>query len=188
MNNDLMQKLMISKAIMDKHNVMDRGQARNINPQSLQTFEPINASYNIPQEMVTESNVSKPVSVNVTNKDKIMSSKLPDEIKKLMIENPIVQPANQSPMITNEVAEAAAKLMRKNAAGQVIGNTNQRQTVSESQIDKSSLKEMMREVFSELLSESGLMVESTSKSNDTITFRVGQHLFEGKVTKVKKLK
>lgn len=183
-----MQKLMISKAIMDKHNDMERGQSRNLTPQSLQTFEPVNANYNIPQEMVTESNVTKPVSTNVTNKDKIMSSKLPDEIKKLMIENPIVQPSSSSPMITNEVAEAAAKLMRKNAAGQVIGNTNQRQTVSESQIDKSSLKEMMREVFSELLYESGLMVESTSKSNDTITFRVGQHLFEGKVTKVKKLK
>ena len=28
--NDLMQKLMISKQIMDKHNNMDRGNSRNI--------------------------------------------------------------------------------------------------------------------------------------------------------------
>jgi hypothetical protein len=31
-------------------------------------------------------------------------------------------------------------------------------------------------------------VESTSKSNDTIQFKVGNHLFVGKVTTVKKLK
>jgi hypothetical protein len=32
-----------------------------------------------------------------------------------------------------------------------------------------------------------MLVESTTNSNDTIQFKVGQHLFIGKVTKVKKL-
>ena len=31
------------------------------------------------------------------------------------------------------------------------------------------------------------MVESTEKSNEMFTFRVGKHIFEGKVTKIKKV-
>jgi hypothetical protein len=46
---------------------------------------------------------------------------------------------------------------------------------------------MMREVVSEVLSENGLLVESVSKSNDVFSFRVGKHIFEGKVTKIKKV-
>jgi hypothetical protein len=39
----------------------------------------------------------------------------------------------------------------------------------------------------EVLSENGLLVESESKSGEMFKFRVGQHLFEGKVLKVKKM-
>ena len=38
-----------------------------------------------------------------------------------------------------------------------------------------------------LLKENGLLVESESRSSDLFKFRVGQHLFEGKVLKVKKM-
>jgi hypothetical protein len=37
------------------------------------------------------------------------------------------------------------------------------------------------------LKENGLLVESESRSSDMFKFRVGQHLFEGKVNKVKKM-
>jgi hypothetical protein len=39
----------------------------------------------------------------------------------------------------------------------------------------------------DVLKENGLLVESTKKSNDVFKFRVGQHIFEGKVTKVRKI-
>jgi hypothetical protein len=39
----------------------------------------------------------------------------------------------------------------------------------------------------EVLHENGLLVESESKSNEMFKFRVGQHLFEGKVVKIKKI-
>ena len=46
---------------------------------------------------------------------------------------------------------------------------------------------MIKEVVQEVLKENGLIVESTSKSNEVLSFRVGQHIFEGKITKIKKI-
>jgi hypothetical protein len=50
------------------------------------------------------------------------------------------------------------------------------------------LKEMIRETIREVLSENGLLVESSSKTEEQFNFKVGKHIFEGKVTKIKKLK
>jgi hypothetical protein len=49
------------------------------------------------------------------------------------------------------------------------------------------LKELVRETMEEILRENGLLVESTSKTNEVFTFRVGEHIFEGKLTKIKKI-
>jgi hypothetical protein len=46
---------------------------------------------------------------------------------------------------------------------------------------------MLKEVVKEVLSENGMLVESVSKSNDNFSFKVGKHIFEGKVTKIKKI-
>ena len=37
------------------------------------------------------------------------------------------------------------------------------------------------------LKENGLLVESSEKSNEMFNFKVGKHIFEGRVTKIKKL-
>ena len=49
------------------------------------------------------------------------------------------------------------------------------------------LKKIIKEVVDEALQENGLMVENTEKANEQLTFKVGKHVFEGKVTKIKKL-
>lgn len=98
--NDLMQKLMISKKIMDKHNNMERGQSRNINmgdhsfsSPMVEDYQSPAGKYNIPQEFMGEQEVQvRPKSYGVPSEDRIVNSKLPDEIKKLMIEHPIQQP------------------------------------------------------------------------------------------------
>ncbi len=57
MENDLMQKLMKSKAIMDVHNKMPRASDEtkfNMNP-NVEEFNAPNAKYNIPQEFIQES-------------------------------------------------------------------------------------------------------------------------------------
>ena len=46
---------------------------------------------------------------------------------------------------------------------------------------------MIREVIEDVLRENGLITESETKSNETFKFRVGKHLFEGKLTKVKRI-
>jgi hypothetical protein len=59
MSTNLMEKLAISKAIMDKHNNINRGQVPsqsfNIQQPELQEFQAPAANYNIPQELMTET-------------------------------------------------------------------------------------------------------------------------------------
>ncbi len=50
------EKLLLSKAIMDKHNQMGRGQATNSLPSmQLENFDAPQAKYNIPQDMLESS-------------------------------------------------------------------------------------------------------------------------------------
>lgn len=195
MNNDLMNKLVVAKKIMDKHNETPRGgvgSTQSFNTPQVQNFNPIPASYNIPQEYIQEQQVQQPINQNLPVKDRILNSKLPDEIKKLMIEHPIDQPNNMTgPTLSNDLIEAASRLMKSNSIGEVPNQTRQ-QSVSQPQnnsgIDYSLLKSILRDTINEVLTEKGLIPESTTKTKELISFRVGQHIFEGVVTKIKKLK
>lgn len=191
MNNDLMQKLVVAKKIMDVHNGTPRGQARNISMPELENFNSPPASYNIPQEYLSES--PQPVSQQsqqIPTRDKILNSKLPNEIKQLMMEHPIEQPNMGGPTLSNDIVEAASRLMQKDARGNIKESTYQRQPQEQnvSGIDYSLLKSIVRDTITEVLTEKGLVAESTSKTKEPITFRVGQHVFEGFVTKIKKMK
>jgi hypothetical protein len=46
---------------------------------------------------------------------------------------------------------------------------------------------MINEAVNNALQQNGLLVESSEKANETFSFKVGKHIFEGKVTKIKKL-
>ena len=191
MNNDLMQKLVVAKKIMDVHNGTPRGQARNISMPELENFNSPPASYNIPQEYLSEA--PQPVSQQsqqIPTRDKILNSKLPNEIKQLMMEHPIEQPNMGGPTLSNDIVEAASRLMQKDARGNVKESVHQRQPQGQnvSGIDYSLLKSIVRDTITEVLTEKGLVAESTSKTKEPITFRVGQHVFEGFVTKIKKMK
>ena len=122
--------------------------------------------------------------------ERIMSSKLPDAIKQLMIEHPIHQPDNPmsgGAQISNELVEKASRLMNTNAKGEQIRRPVQEQRTQPTQ-PTGDLKTMVMEAVREVLSENGLITESVSKTNDVFSFRVGSHIFEGKVTKIKKVK
>jgi hypothetical protein len=190
MSKDLMEKLMISKAIMQKSDTIKRGNVsessydapRAINAPQLETFQPVAGNYNIPQEYIQESQVQK--APQMASKDRIASSKLPDEIKRLMIENPIEQPSSMygSSVISEEMVERAAKLM-----GTERPKQEQKRVVSES-TSTGDLRQMLREVVEEVLRDNGVIAESSQKANETIMFKVGEHIFEGKVTKIKKVR
>lgn len=195
--NDLIKKLMVSKAIMDKHKQMPRSgngvineeynEPRNINTPQVESFNPVSANYNLPDGVMLTSE-SKPITYQQPTEDRIINSKLPDEIKRLMIEHPIQQPNSMGgPTLSNDIVEKAARLMNKDAGGNEINPTSQRQIVRESVLDNQNLRSMLKEVLTEILTENGVIAESTTKSNETFSFKVGKHLFEGKVLKVKKL-
>ena len=194
--SDLMSKLAISKAIMDKHNSMGRGQTAGetytIEKPMVEEFDRPNATYNIPHELMAESKPAE-TKQTVPGKDRILNSKLPDEIKRLMIENPIVA-ANPlvggGPVLSEELVEKASKLMGVKKQEQQMNEqrNTQRQPQSQNTLDNKEMRRMMKEVVQEVLKENGLILESSDSTNESMVLKVGQHIFEGKITKIKKLK
>lgn len=184
-----MQKLMVSKQIMDRHNDMDRGVApKQTSPQSLvREFDetPIPSTYNIPQEFLTSAPQVPKVS-SVVTEDRIMNSKLPDAIKRLMMEHPINQPQQYQATISDDIIEKASRLMG-NKKETVVENKKTNQIYSPNGLTADDIKKIVRETVEEVLSENGLMVESSQKSNEIMTIKVGKHIFEGKISKVKKV-
>jgi hypothetical protein len=169
----------------------------------VENYEAPNASYNIPQEFMGEVSPQKQ-NLDPTqplDESRIKNSKLPDEIKRLMIEQPIVQPSsmNGGSVISDDIIEGAQRLMGMNSnttttQPETSKNLTTKQPTSNFNMNemKSMIRDVVRDtvrdVVREELQEAGMLVESTSKSNDTIQFKVGNHLFVGKVTTVKKLK
>ena len=187
---DLISKLMISKKIMEKHNTMGRTNSQNttIERPEVETYEAPPAKYNLPEEYLQETSYTPKNNQPVTE-DRIMSSKLPDEIKKLMIEHPINQPSHTtSPTLSNELVDKAARLMNVKSNGDNSNETTKRTQQLQPNFSNQELKQIIRETIQEVLSENGLLMESTTKTNEVFTFKVGTHQFEGKLTKIKKLR
>jgi hypothetical protein len=207
--DQLMQKLMISKAIMDKTDGIKRIDNREMNSPSnmVESFNMPQAKYNIPQEYLQEQpsqQMSQPYlsslpventkPVGVPTIDAIKNSRLPDEIKKLMMEHPISQPQQQqTATLSNDLIERASRLMKENPGNYVPDSAKSKQQTQSTQpstatnIDYTLLKKMINEAVNDALKENGLLVESTDKTNELFSFKVGKHIFEGKVTKIKKL-
>ncbi len=189
--SDLIKKLLISKQIMDKHSEIPRtGDSRIVNETltapEVQSFQTPKSTYSIPEEFTQET--KKIPNPQPITEDRVMSSRLPDEIKRLMIENPIIQPnPMQSTTLSDDLVEKASRLMTLNAAGEQTQKTKKPQQSTQS-FDVDMLRSIVRETIEDVLKENGLLTESESKSNELITFKVGKHIFEGKVTKIKKLK
>jgi hypothetical protein len=206
--DQLMQKLMISKAIMDKTDGIKRIDNREMNSPSnmVENFDIPQAKYNIPQEFLQEQPSrqmnqpylsSLPVEntkpVGVPTIDAIKNSRLPDEIKKLMMEHPISQPQQANPTLSSDLVERASRLMKENPGSYVPESAKSKQQTqsiqpsSATNIDYKLLQKMINEAVNDALKENGLLIESTDKTNELFSFKVGKHIFEGKVTKIKKL-
>lgn len=205
---DLMQRLAVSKKIMDRQSSIKRGdlpQHINTTPM-LESFETPQATYNLPEEFLSEQPQTQRSNFDPTKpieQTKILNSKLPDEIKKLMIEQPIVQPNSMgSTTISNDIIEGAQRLMKMDKPNMVQDNvtsqpkTQQKQPTTNTSFNMNEMKTMIRDVIRdtvrdvirEELQEAGILSESTENANEVIQFKVGKHIFMGKVTKIQKLK
>lgn len=184
---ELINRLVISKKIMEKSDQIGRGQARPSTP-VVEEYKPVNATYNLPQEYLDESQ-TKDYRTEVPTEDRIMKSKLPDEIKQLMKEYPI-QPSNMGVQsgvgLSEDLVERASRLMNNEQPVK-----KQRNNISENKktqnISNEDIRDIIRETVEDVLRENGLIAESETKSNEVFKFRVGQHLFEGRVTNIKKI-
>ena len=107
-----------------------------------------------------------------------------------MMEHPISQPQQQNTTISNELVEKAARLMKKNDSSYIPESAKPKQVQQTQQssgnIDYKLLQKMINEAVNNALKENGLLVESSEKSNEMFNFKVGKHIFEGRVTKIKK--
>jgi hypothetical protein len=189
---DLLNKLVISKKIMERHNTMARGNNSEAFSQTtpmVENFQPVNANYNLPDDLLMETKIPK--QSGLPTKDKILNSKLPDEIKKLMLEHPIDQPSTAGPTLSDDLVDKAARLMNLKANGEKINEqqitTPRQNTTNNIGINPNDLRDIIRETVEDVLKENGLLVESTTRSDEVFKFRVGSHLFEGKLTKIKKI-
>mgnify|MGYP003632922201 FL=1 len=195
-----MEKLAVSKKIMEKHNSTPRVQGG-----SLPMVDNPNASYNIPQDMLQQppqqqQTISQPsMSNEPVTENAIKNSKLPDAIKRLMLDNPIVQPQSNGPALSNDIIEGAARLMKNNSTPQPNELVNTQQPLKEvssstslnndlKQMIRDVVRDTVRDVVREELKSSGMVTEGNQKVNETLSLRVGKHVFEGKVLKVKKVK
>ena len=206
----LEDKLLMAKKFME-HDAMGSnsgGNSRRVNiPQMREPSVPQQTSsnfqnVNIPPSMVSEStNISSPPP-QVT-KEKILNSNLPDDIKKVMMENPIKQAQTQQGFSNDFINEVSKKMndpkysvntMRSNSnvnVKTVQSNVNQTpdpipSLVNES-INKSDLKSLIKECLLEVLNEEELLVEKKDIKQN-LQFRVGTKLFNGKITSIKDLR
>jgi hypothetical protein len=107
-----------------------------------------------------------------------------------MIEHPIEVPNSMGggSVLSDELVEKATRLMgtspKGNQPNQVVKEQSQPQSPN---FNLKQLKSMLREVVEEVLQENGILSESEQKSNEVFSFKVGKHIFEGKVTKIKKI-
>ena len=185
--NDLMKKLVQAKKVMNK---VDGGnyERGHVNENILRS-DPSE----INQEDMVQSNVTKSVSGPV-NIERIQNSKLPDAIKRAMIESPI-QPMNQISLndtLDMDFVKGAKRLMEQEGVSSKKPQPQQRQQVSSSSgIDMNAIavliENTVRKVMDEKLNQI-LTASTTSSINENLVLKVGDSIFKGKITGVNKAK
>jgi hypothetical protein len=185
--NDLMQKLVNAKKVMNK---VDGGnyQRGNIDESIL-----MSAPEDLMGEQVKQtSRANRPV--GTPSVDRIQQSKLPDAIKKAMIENPIQQ-MNQISLnetLDMDFIKGAKRLMEQEGVSTkkqgVVPFSKQQPT---SNIDMNSLavliENTVRKVMDEKLNQI-LSASTTASINENLVLKVGDSIFKGKITGVNKAK
>ena len=181
-SNDLMMKLVQAKKVMNK---VDSGsyETGNINRDVLLS-DPENLSES--QHSVNQS--TKPMVA--PSVDKIQNSKLPDAIKRAMIENPIPQ-ISLNDSLDMDFVKGAKRLMEQEGVSTKKLQQKNVGTISNSNIDMNAIavliENTVRKVLDEKLNQI-LTAQQTQTINETLVLKVGDSIFKGKITGVNKSK
>jgi len=181
--NDLMSKLVQAKKIMNKVDGGDykRGQI----DESLLLSDSA--------EYVTNESVKAPTKqAAAPSVDRINNSKLPDAIKKAMIEHPIEQmpSISLSETLDMDFVKGARRLMEQEGVSSKKPQPQQRQSVG-GNIDMTALAALVentvRKVMDEKLNQL-LTAQQTQTISENLVLKVGDSVFKGKITGVNKSK
>jgi hypothetical protein len=183
--NDLMKKLVQAKKVMNK---VDGGnfERGHVNESMLLSDPSELMESQIPQQVNT-----RPVGGNM-NVDKIQNSKLPDAIKRAMIEHPIeqMQSISLNETLDMDFVKGAKRLMEQEGVSSKKSQPQQRQS-SGGNIDMNAIavliENTVRKVMDEKLNQI-LSASTTSSINENLVLKVGDSIFKGKITGVNKAK
>jgi hypothetical protein len=185
--NDLMHKLVQAKKVMNK---VDGGnyERGHVNENILRS-DPSE----IDMSQVQQSNTSRPVGGPV-NVERIQNSKLPDAIKRAMIESPIPQmdQISLNDTLDMDFVKGAKRLMEQEGISTKKSQPQQRQQVNTGgNIDMSAIavliENTVRKVMDEKLNQI-LSAQQTQSINENLVLKVGDSIFKGKITGVNKSK
>jgi hypothetical protein len=181
--NDLMKKLVQAKKVMNK---VDGG-----NFERGQIDERVLLSN--PEEMII--NESPTVSGNQTTPqysvDRINNSKLPDAIKKAMIENPIPTISLTDTLDMNFIKGAKRLMEQEGVSSKKSTPQPTKVNVPTSNIDMNSLSVLIENTIRKVLDEKLnqiLTAQQTTTINENLVLKVGDSIFKGKITGVNKTK
>ena len=184
-SNDLMKKLVQAKKVMNK---VDGGnfERGHVNESMLLSDPSDLMEMQTPQQANT-----RPVGGNM-NVDKIQNSKLPDAIKRAMIEHPIeqMQSISLNETLDMDFVKGAKRLMEQEGVSSKKSQPQQRQS-SGGNIDMNAIavliENTVRKVMDEKLNQI-LSASTTSSINENLGLKVGDSIFKGKITGVNKAK
>jgi hypothetical protein len=135
--------------------------------------------------------LSKNITAAPTDPQKIHESKLPDAIKKAMIDHPIPQ-ISLNETIDIKLVDRAKKLMEQNGS---LSTTSKQKNLTKdlghSSLNESKLEKLIenavRKVLDEKLNQI-LTAQQLGTINENLVLKVGNSIFSGKITKVKSSK
>jgi hypothetical protein len=180
--NDLMHKLVNAKKVMNK---VDSGnyQKGHVNENILRS-----SPDELDPQAVTQSTTRMPQ--GLPSVDKINQSKLPDAIKKAMIDSPIPQ-ISLSESLDMDFVKGARRLMEQEG---VMSKPSSQKSSNQSHggnVDMNAIavliENTVRKVMDEKLNQI-LTAQQTSSINENLVLKVGDSIFKGKITGVNKAK
>lgn len=200
-SNELMEKISRAKKVMDKVETKTF-QTGQINADVLRSdpSDLMSEGFEMPKKEPRQfTNEEIQQRSGVLDINRIEKTKLPENIKRAMIEHPISQIALNDgiDMSVLKGAKGAKRLieqenrsLKTTDKNEKTTNTSQRQNIGE-MADLNSLQIMVENTIRKVLDEKLnqiLMAQESTSINENLVIRVGDSIFKGKLTKVDKVK
>jgi hypothetical protein len=181
--NDLMQRLVQAKKVLNKVENGDYEKG-NVNEDILRSN---------PEDLMSTENSAPIRQPQQPNFQKIQESKLPEAIKRAMIENPIPQISLSDSLDLNFV-EKTKKLMENEGVSTKKSSPQKGSSVDSSDLVKQLtpiIENIVRKTVVEILDNKLnqiLTAQQTMSINENLVLKVGDSVFKGKITGVNKSK